>query len=324
MTSGPEIASRIATLFLMLRRRRLLCLIAAVLLILPVFARPTWMIPGPTYRWLIVIDITESMNVRDISGHPADFSRLDAAKEAVTTAMRALPCGSQVALGLFAGNDTTTLFEPLEICRHFPAIEQVVARLDWRMGWVGDSRIETALVHAIGEARQRKLNLLFVTDGDEAPRRSAARITELYALRGHIQGALIGIGGESLQPVPRLDDDNQIVGYWQPADAVREGFHPNNVAAITGLEAGVGTPDGAGFEEVEEHLSALRGRYLAELASATGFDYVEAKRPGLLAEAATQTSAADNQAAERDIRVGFAFASVLLVLFSWRAAARAH
>jgi len=295
------------------RWRRAALLIGAALVTLPCFFMPKLVLPGPTYRWLIVIDITESMNVRDIAGRGPEHSRLDAAKQSVVAALRALPCGSQVAIALFAGVDTLNLFEPLEVCSHFDAMEQVVSRLDWRMGWIGDSRIENGLTHAIGEAARMKLNLLFVTDGDETPRRSAARLTGLQALRGRIKGTLVGVGGESLQPVPRLDEDNQIVGYWQAADAVREGFHPNNVAALTGLEAGVASP-GGGLDDVDEHLSAMRGRYLMELGTAAGFDFVHARSPSEFATTATRPAAADISHAPRDVRPLFALLAALLVV----------
>jgi len=295
------------------RSRTVVLLLFGVLAVMVCFLKPSLTLPGPTFRWLVVMDVSESMNVRDVAGYGPNVSRLDAAKQSVIAGLQALPCGSQVAIALFAGVDTLTLFEPLEVCAHFGAMERVVSRLDWRMGWVGDSRIENGLTHAIGEAARLKLNLLFITDGDEAPRRSAARLTGLQALRGRIKGTLVGVGGESLQPVPRLDENNQIVGYWQPADAVREGFHPNNVAALTGLEAGVTSP-GGGLDEVEEHLSAMRGRYLMELGAAAGFDFVHARSPAAVATAATQGDAADVSRAERDVRPMFALLAALLVV----------
>jgi mxaL protein len=122
--------------------RRVIVLLLAGIVLLPVFFAPRVALPGITYSYLFVIDITESMNVRDVDPRVPTESRLDRAKASVVAALASLPCGSRAAIALFAGTDTITLFEPLEVCRHFPAIEQVVRNLDWRMAWDGDSRIE--------------------------------------------------------------------------------------------------------------------------------------------------------------------------------------
>ncbi len=125
--------------------RRLLVLLLAALVLVPAFFTPRLVLPGGTFSWLFVIDISESMNVRDVDARDPAESRLDRAKASVIAALGSLPCGSRAAVALFAGTDTVTLFEPLEVCRHFPAIEQVVRNLDWRMAWDGDSRIEAGL-----------------------------------------------------------------------------------------------------------------------------------------------------------------------------------
>ncbi|HEV7490116.1 MAG TPA: VWA domain-containing protein, partial [Rhodanobacteraceae bacterium] len=102
--------------------RRLSLLLLAALALLPVFFAPRSVLPRGTFSWLFVIDISESMNVRDVDARNPSESRLDRAKTSLIAAMASLPCGSRVAIALFAGTDTLTLFEPIEVCRHFPAI----------------------------------------------------------------------------------------------------------------------------------------------------------------------------------------------------------
>ena len=293
--------------------QRLALLALALLVLLPVFAAPEMRLPGSTYAWLFVIDITESMNVRDVDARKPDESRLDRAKASVIAALANLPCGSTASVALFAGADTVTLFEPLEVCAHFPAIEQTVRNVDWRMGWDGDSRIEAALVNAIGEAGRRHLDLVFVTDGDEAPHVDVPRLGDLLARRGPVHGWLLGVGSAQPRPVPRLDADNRIVGYWTAIDAARQGFHPNLVEAIEHASAEALEKSGA-LDEVVEHRSALRAAYLKQLGTAAGLGYATAENDDTLANLAVDPRLQREQDAERDVRFVFGLAAALLLL----------
>ena len=293
--------------------QRLWILALALVVLLPVFAAPKVLLPGGTYAWLFVIDITESMNVRDVDARKPEESRLDRAKASVVAALANLPCGSTAAVALFAGTDTVTLFEPLEVCAHFPAIEATVRNIDWRMAWDGDSRIEAALVNAIGEAGKRHLDLVFVTDGDEAPHVDVPRLGDLLAIRGPVHGWLLGVGSAEPHPVPRLDAENRIVGYWTAIDAARQGFHPNLVETIEHASTDELEKSGA-LDEVVEHRSALRAAYLKQLGTAAGLGYETAESDDTLAGLAVDVKMRREQSAERDVRFVFGLAAALLLL----------
>jgi len=297
--------------------RRLACFLLAALVLLPVFLSPKLTLPGGTFSYLFIVDVSESMNVRDIDASAPDASRLDRAKEALIASLANLPCGSRVAVGLFAGSDALTLFEPLEVCRHFPAIEPVVRNLDWRMAWDGDSRIETGLVNAMREAAQRNLDLVFITDGDEAPHVEVPRLSDLLALRGPTKGWIVGVGSTQPHPVPRLDAENRIVGYWSALDAAREGFHPNLVERIDNAKPGEDLEASGALDEVQEHKSALRADYLKQLGTAAGLGYVTADSARRIASATTDTNLERHERAERDIRLLFGLAAALLVAIGW-------
>ena len=64
-------------------RPGLLLLLLAMLALLPVYAAPTRLAPGLSYSYLFVLDVTQSMNVRDQGRDAAPQSRLDAAKQAL-------------------------------------------------------------------------------------------------------------------------------------------------------------------------------------------------------------------------------------------------
>lgn len=297
--------------------RRLTAFLLAALVLLPVFSAPRLTLPGGTYAWLFVVDVSQSMNVRDVDAHAPNESRLDRAKASLLVALAKLPCGSRAAVALFAGTDTVTLFEPLEVCRHFPAIEQVVRNIDWRMAWDGDSRIEAALVNAMREAGKRNLDLVFITDGDEAPHVDVPRLSDLLALRGPVKGWLVGVGSAEPRPVPRLDADNRIVGYWTRVEAVREGFHPNLVETIEQAKPGEDLEKSGVLDEVVEHKSALRAEYLKQLGAAAGLGCVTADSASQVADVATAKGLERQERAERDVRAVFGLAAALLVAIGW-------
>jgi mxaL protein len=297
--------------------RRLFVLLLAAAVLLPVFFTPRIVLPGTTFSWLFVIDISESMNVRDVDARNPAESRLDRAKASLIAALSSLPCGSRAAVALFAGTDTLTLFEPLEVCRHFPAIEQVVRNLDWRMAWDGDSRIETGLINALHEAGRRNLDLVFITDGDEAPHVETPRLSDLLSLRGRTKGWLLGVGSPEPHPVPRLDAENRVIGYWTAMDAAREGFHPNLVEKIEEAHSSEDLEKSGALNEVVEHRSALQAAYLKQLATASGLGYATADTPQRLIELATDAKIQRHENAERDVRVVFGLAAALLIAVDW-------
>jgi len=307
------------TMFGFIAAHRLAILLLAALVVLPVFFMPRIVLPGSTYSYLFVIDVTESMNVRDVDVRQPEASRLDRAKESVIAALATLPCGSRAGLALFAGTDTVALFEPIEVCRHFPAVEQVIRTLDWRMAWDGDSRIEAGLVNAIREAEKRHLDLVFVTDGDEAPHVDVPRLSDLLSLRGGIKGWVVGVGSPEPHPVPRLDAENRIVGYWSAIDAAREGFHPNLVEVLGQSASPADVEKSGALDEVVEHRSALRAAYLSQLATAAGLGYATADRPGRVADLASDATLRREENAERDVRAVFGLAAALLIVIDWMA-----
>jgi len=292
------------------------CYLLAALLLLPVWAEPTMRLPGKVQDTLFVIDISESMNVPDAEFPVPHTPRLELAKAAIREVMASLNCGSQVSVALFAGEHAVTLFEPLEVCRHFPAIEQVVSRLSTHMRWIGDSRIEVGLTHAIEEAQAHKLNVMFISDGDEMPHKSAPRVTGLEALRGKIHGAVFVVGGDTPFPVPRLDGNGQVVSYWSPEEAVKQGFHPNLLALVDGLEHGQKAPQGA-LDEVGEHLSVARPAYLETLAKAAGLEFGRLNRPEDAVAIISGPALLREAVAERDARWIFTLLACFLLLAGW-------
>jgi len=288
----------------------------ASLALLPVWFEPQSQLQSVVQDTLFVIDISESMNVRDVDYPKPQTDRLTLAKLAVREGMASLPCGSKISIGLFAGDEVTVLFEPLEICRHFPAIEQVVSGLDRRMRWIGDSWVTNVLAASIVEADKRKLNLVMITDGDEMPQRSAPIVTELAKLRGKVKGVLLGVGGDALQPIPRLNQKDEVIGYWTREEAVLEGNHPNLLPTVRNLSPGEKVPDGM-LDEVTEHISSFNKVFMQALSQASGFALVRINNPADAVNALKNSDYQKQAMAERDARWIFGLIAAVLILLGW-------
>jgi mxaL protein len=299
------------------RRRSLLLLLLAMLALLPVYASPSRLAPGISYAYLFVVDVTQSMNVRDQGRGAAPRSRLEAAKLAVDAGLRQLPCGSRASVALFAEDEALVLFEPLEICAHYPAMQRVVAGIDWRMAWAGNSRIDTGIVSAINEAAARNLNLVFFTDGDEAPYREQVRLAELQAHRGATHGLIVGVGGEQERPIPKLGPHDEIVGWWQPEDAARNGFNPNMAIVMDGFEPAVRSAGDTASQGPREHLSALRSEPLQQMAQAAELAYLRLGSDAAFTRALADPRLANFDVAPRDLRMLFGLLAACLLLAAW-------
>ncbi len=270
--------------FAPLRDWRFWLLAVAFAALLAALLAPRIALSRPARDLVLVIDITGSMNARDyvLDGRPA--ARLDAAKRAGRALLAALPCQSRLGLGIFTERRTFLLFEPAEVCENFAAIDGAIAALDWRMAWEGDSYIARGVHAAVAAAVGLKADLVFLTDGHEAPPLPASGLPAFDGKPGEVAGLLVGVGGLDPVPIPKFDDDGREIGFYAesdvpqenrsgppPADAPsRAGWNPRN--APWGGEAATGT----------EHPSALREEHLRALAAQTGLGYARLVEPSSL------------------------------------------
>ena len=169
-------------------------------------------------RARFVIDITQSMNTRDygIAGAPAD--RLGYSRWVLGQVFPRLPCGSEIALGVFSHHAVEWLFAPIEVCEHLDVIQDVLGHIDWRMAWAADSHIAQGIQAAIREIdhMQESSALVFMTDGQETP--EAPPETALTTAMTPHHGLLLGVGKTSPSPVPLLDRNNVHQGFWENGD----------------------------------------------------------------------------------------------------------
>jgi mxaL protein len=167
---------------------------------------------------LVVMDITASMNTRDVSAEGAATSRLDLEKRAAAALLTALPCGSRLSLGIFVEKVPFLLFEPLETCGNYAPLREEIGALDWRMGWDSESHIADALLASMRMAARLGSDLVFMTDGQESPPLWWTGMPKFSGVRGSVRGVIFGLGGNRLVPIPRYDSQNHQIGWYRPID----------------------------------------------------------------------------------------------------------
>lgn len=258
------------------RHWRLLLLAFALLALAAALVAPRVERMRPARDILAVVDVTGSMNVRDEVLEGEATSRLAMSKRGVRALLAALPCGSRLGLGIFTERRSFLLFEPAEVCSNFAALDGAIGALDWRMAWEGDSYVARGLHSGIALAEGVGADLVFLTDGHEAPPLAGDALPDFEGRPGEVRGLIVGVGGPDPVPIPKFDEDGREVGFYgemdvpqenrsgpPPEDAhMREGWNPRN--APWGGEAARGT----------EHLSALREAHLQALSAQTGLGYV--------------------------------------------------
>lgn len=242
---------------------------------------------------LLVIDITGSMNVRDYAAGGQPETRLDAAKRAMRSLTAALPCQSKVGLAIFTERRAFLLFEPSEVCANFSAIDGAIDTLNWRMAWEGDSHVARGIDSALDMAGSLKADLVFLTDGQEAPPLPAIGAPGFAMEPGKVHGLLAGIGGVEPAPIPKFDDDGREIGFYDETDVPQEnrsGPPPEDAPSRAGWDPR-NAPWGGDVASGTEHLSAVREDHLRTIAAQTGLAYARLEAvPGFVTDVMAATS----------------------------------
>ncbi|GLK74848.1 hypothetical protein GCM10008171_01000 [Methylopila jiangsuensis] len=252
---------------------RTLALGGALALAVVAALQPEAQAERPTYDVIAYVDITGSMSARDyVTADGKPQSRLEAVKQRLAAAAGRLPCGSRFGLGVFTERRIFLLFEPMETCRNYVAISGAIKGLDWRMGWEGDSRISAGLFRAIDATRPTGADVVFLTDGQEAP---PLRTDMEQTYDGEqARGLIVGVGGTDLVPIPKFNDFGREIGFYSMEDvpqASRLGGPPKGAENLPGYNA-----RNAPFGEMpagEEHLTSVKEPYLRQLGQMTGLGY---------------------------------------------------
>lgn len=301
--------SAIKRLFLKgsLRWRALLLLLALGISAIAIMA-PHVEIPRSSFRYQVVIDITQSMNAKDyhLEGWPE--TRLEFAKAAVERAFLNLPCGSEVGLGLFTTQSVQLLFEPIEICKHLPVVLDTLRHLDWRMAWSADSHVESGIYHALRELTKsnESTRLVFMTDGQETPPQTYRPGFDQDPRQ--IRGLLVGVGGKTPVSVPRYDQQNQLLGVWDNADIEKPPL--SNTVYSTRQESRVLPTEGT-------YLSWMDEDHLREIATVTGLEFRALKNAEDLTEAMLNPAYSEYRPSWTDLRPWLGGLALTVLILTW-------
>lgn len=301
-----------------LRDPRLVLLTLAMLSLIAAFVAPKITVRRPSFDLLAVVDITGSMNVRDYAASGRPISRLDAVKAALRAMIVEMPCPSHVGLGVFSERKTFLLFEPIDVCVDFAPLEASIEALDWRMAWEGDSRVSAGLFGAIDMARQLKSDLLFFTDGQEAPPLPARGAPTFDGRAGELRGLIVGVGGYELSPIPKFDDRGREIGFLGVDEVPHEsrfGLPPEGAERREGYNAR-NAPFGAAAAVGVEHLSSVKEDYLRSLAEKTGLGYAHLEDGKRLRTGYAAVASARPREAAFDLRPFLGAAAALFTFFA--------
>jgi mxaL protein len=243
----------------------------ALLLLLVALLRPSLPIKRDIYTYLLVVDITQSMNTEDMSLAGNQVSRMAYTRRLLRDTVASMPCGTRIAVGLFSGVVVSTLFHPIEVCANYDAIQDTLANLEWRQAWHGNSRLAFGMLSASAalKALPEPARVVFFTDGEEAPRLHAFNRADLSKWQGGSNWLLVGIGGDKPTPVPKLDENNKMIGYWSQNTYQLE----PGIAQVSDETRGR-RDDAVATQDYERHLSVLDEQYLQELAKKVRARYV--------------------------------------------------
>jgi|LNFM01.1.fsa_nt_gb mxaL protein len=274
------------------------------------------------YDVFAVVDITGSMLVRDMDVGGRPVTRLDAAKDALTQLASDLPCQSRLGLGVFTERRSFVLFNPVEVCGDFAPLEVAIQQLDWRMAWEGDSMVTKGLHHAIALAQSMKANVIFLTEGQEAPPLPPGLGAPAFEGKpGEVGGVVAGVGLRTKSPLPKFDDEGREKGTYSAEDVPQEnrtGPPPPDAESRPGYHP-KWAPFGSGPPEGDEHLSSVRHEHLAAIAGQAGLGYVELATSPRLIDAVRAHAQARSLRALTDLRpyAGLAALALLALLYSW-------
>ena len=252
-------------------RRDIALLSAALLLLMVALFNPKIPVKRDIYSYILVADISQSMNTVDKTLNGRPVSRMVFMQDLMHRLVGELPCGTNVSMSVFAGVSVAALYTPIEVCEDFDAINDTIDHLDWRTAWSGNSRVRASMTTLAKTIRSfpEPAQVVYFTDGEEAPKLHVFNRTDLTAFQGGEDWLFVGIGSDAGTPIPKFDEHNQLIGYWSgDSFAMQPG-----IAQISESNLGVRDDNVAGGTS-DRYLSKLDEEYLKELSKEVNGLYV--------------------------------------------------
>ena len=275
--------TRLRTLFNRLDwRGRWLLLVLALLLV--ALLRPKVAMHQEILNSVFIIDISQSMNTRDYLVGDKPASRIQVVRDTLRKSLAAMPCGSRMGLAIFAEYRSFLLLSPVEVCENYAELTASIDHISGKMAWAGGSEIAKGLNWGLKMAveLQPRPSLVFLTDGHEAPPISFKNRPRIDVKAGEVHGILIGVGNDELSPIPKLDPDGNLLGFWQVDEVAQvDIYSQGRGGSVTGEKMADTDPSSSNAKKKNptEHLSSVKEAYLKQLAQENGLNYARLTLP---------------------------------------------
>jgi len=216
---------------------------------------------------LFVLDITQSMDVKDVELDGEKVSRLAWAQAHAKDLLQTLPCGSHVGLAAFSESRSLVLMNPVEVCSSYNDLSQMLAKIDGSIAWALSSELSKAVFGAIDQAKLMtpSPDIVFITDGHEAPPLHDSLFPKYKKGLEDVTGVFVGVGGDELLPIPKHDLEGNADGFWEQNDVLHEDVY----ASLRGEPEEV-----RAARPRNQHLSSQKKSHLTDLSKRLSFDYL--------------------------------------------------
>ncbi len=300
--------------FLKQNHETVLYLGVVVLLVLAII-KPEIQLKQAVHNYLLVADVSQSMNAEDVKLENKTVSRLAYTQHLMKNVVQTSPCGTYISVGIFASDNVALLITPLEVCANLDVISDSIDHLEWRMAWKGNSRLSFGVRAAANtfDSLNVPAQMLFFTDGDEAPRVNVTIKQDLSGIQIGKNFVFVGVGGHSKVGVPRFNSANKRVGYWPISDN-------NNAGAVgvTYADPSIDEPDpSVASAEYDRFLSQLEDDYLKSLAGEIKAKYIEGQNTAAFYDFVQKQKPAASFVTAYSIRWLYLLLAALFVLASY-------
>jgi mxaL protein len=247
-------------------------LLVSLILLVLALVNPSIPVNQSLYNYILIADISQSMNTEDMKINQKTVSRLEYTKHIMSRLVEDFPCGTKVSIGMFAGVSVSATYSPIEVCENFSNINTTISKLDWRVTWSGNTRIRESVINLARLIRSfpESAQVVYFTDGEEAPKLHVFNTRDLEQFQGGNDWLFVGIGSDEGAPIPKYDNKNQLIGYWSnDSFALQPG-----IAQIS--ESNIGVRDNkVASGATDRYMSKLDSEYLEKLAKEIGGFYVD-------------------------------------------------
>jgi mxaL protein len=297
--------------FLKENHETLLYIMAFGLLLLAFF-KPNIELKQEVHNYLLVADVSQSMNAEDEKLNNKVVSRLTYTRQLMKKIVQTSPCGTYFSVGIFASDNVALLITPLEVCKNLDEITDSIDHLEWRMAWKGNSRLSFGVRAAANtfDSLNVPAQMLFFTDGDEAPRVNVTIKQDLSGIQIGKNFVFVGVGGKAKVGVLRFNSENKRVGYWPIND--------NNNAGAVGVtysDPSQDEPDPpVASAEYDRYLSQLEEDYLITLAGEIKAKYIKGQDNSAFYSFVQAQKPAASFVTAYSVRWLYLLAAILLIL----------